>query len=326
MSLLSDAPDLYPSIEPYRSGHLDVGDGHQLFWEESGNPKGCPIVFLHGGPGAGSGSLHRRFFDPDFYRIIIFDQRGAGRSTPYADINKNTTDNLVDDLESLRTHLDVGKWFVFGGSWGSTLALVYGIRHPERCLGFILRGIFLARQKELDWFLNGMGTFFSESYREFINFLPEAERDLPLEAYYRRLTDARAETHLPAAVSWARYENACSTLLPSDVGNPPKRDILPVNGHGALALSRIEAHYFKHNMFIEEDEILINLRTLEGLPCHIIQGRYDVICPMWTADALARQWPKPGATLHIIDDAGHSAMEPGIRSALVTATNAFREI
>ncbi|MEX2452133.1 MAG: prolyl aminopeptidase [Rhodospirillales bacterium] len=305
--------DLFPSIEPYERGMLELDGRHHMYWEQSGNPAGVPVVFLHGGPGAGVSPIHRRFFEPHHYRIVCFDQRGAGRSRPFADLTDNTTPHLIDDIERLRHHLGIGQWLVFGGSWGAALALAYGLAHPTRCLGFVLRGVFLARRGELDWFLNGMKTIFPEAWRAFIEFLPEAERHAPLESFYTRLTDSDPEIHMPAARAWSRYENSCSNLVPQTGGG---------NGNAALALARIEAHYFKHRMFFEDGIPLEDIAVLRDKPCFIVQGRYDVVCPIISADELARAWPE--ADYAIVPDAGHSALEPGIRAALIEATENFR--
>jgi proline iminopeptidase len=308
--------DLYPPIEPHRHGWLGVGGAHRLYWEESGNPQGVPALFLHGGPGAGCAPVHRRFFDPRHYRIVLFDQRGSGRSAPYADITDNTTADLVADIESLRRHLGVERWLVFGGSWGSTLALAYGQTHPERCLGFILRGVFLFRPQEVAWFLSGMGTIFPEAERAFRQFLPETERADPLAAYHRRLTDPDPAIHLPAAQSWCAYEEACSRLI-AEPGDGRR-------GPASLSMARIEAHYMVNDGFLAENQLLRDLPRLHGLPATIVQGRYDIVCPIASADTLIRTWP--GATYQIVPDGGHSAMEPGIRSALVEAANRFRSL
>lgn len=322
---------LYPTLAPYQSGMLDVGDGHRIYWEQSGNPDGQAVVFLHGGPGAGCGPAHRRFFDPDHYRIILFDQRGCGKSTPYASIENNTTDHLIADMEALRQHLRIDSWLVFGGSWGSTLALAYGIHHPGRCLGFVLRGIFLGTTAELNWYTEGMATIFPEAQRDFRNFFPGPERDQLIQSYFHRLTDPDPEVHLPAADMWNRYEGLCSTLLPGALAHsPPPRHDSPLTNKArsmdGLAIARLEAHYFKNSMFLEEDFIINNLKKLAGLQATIVQGRYDIICPAVSADKLARNWPggKDAVTTVIVNDAGHSAMEPGIRNALVRATDDFK--
>ena len=309
--------DLYPRIEPFDHGTLEVGSGHSLYWEQSGNPLGQPVVFLHGGPGAGTTPNHRRFFDPAHYRIILFDQRGAGRSTPYAHIIDNTTDHLVNDIEALRELLGIETWLVFGGSWGATLALVYAERNPERCLGIILRGVFMGREKELQWFLDGIRNVYPEVWQAFVDFLPISERDDIASAYYRRLIDDDPKVHGPAAAAWCHYETQCSTLRHKPAG--------PAVGSGlsGLALARLEAHYFVNRVFLEEGEILANLDKISNIPTTIIQGRYDMICPMISANELASAFPN--AVLHVVDAAGHSAMEPGIRRALVEAANVFRD-
>ena len=308
--------ELYPPIEPNRHGWLAVDPLHKLYWEESGNPKGVPVVFLHGGPGAGCAPVHRRFFDPAHYRIILFDQRGAGRSVPNAETLDNTTRHLISDLEALRQHLKVERWLVFGGSWGSTLALAYGQAHPERCLGFVLRGIFLFTYAEVDWFMHLMGRIFPEAARMFRDFIPPIERGDLLTAYYRRLVDPDPTVHLPAAQCWCTYEESCSRLMvePGD----------PRLSSAVLAMARIEAHYMVNQGFIEEGQLLRDIHKLHGIPATIVQGRYDIVCPISSADQLARAWP--GAGYHIVPDAGHSAMEPGIRAALVGAANRYRSL
>jgi proline iminopeptidase len=311
--------DLYPSIDAYETGFLDLDGGHRMYWEQCGNPAGTPIAFLHGGPGAGSAPTHRRYFDPARFRIILFDQRGAGRSTPLGSIAANTTDHLIADMERLRQRLGVDRWFLFGGSWGSTLALAYGEAHPERCLGFVLRGVFLCRPAEIDWFLDGMRRIFPEAHRAFRDFLPEGERGALLEGYYARLVDPDPEIHLPAARAWSAYEGACSTLLPSaETVSAFQQDRM------ALGLARIEAHYFRHGMFADPDRLLAEVQRIRHLPCTIVQGRYDIVCPIMTADTLARAWPE--ADYIIVPDAGHSAMEPGIRKALLSATDRFKTL
>lgn len=309
--------DLYPKIEPYDRGMLDVGDGHRLYYEQSGNPQGVPVVFLHGGPGAGSNPAHRRFFDPDFYRIVVFDQRGAGRSRPFASILHNTTDHLVEDTEKLRRHLNIQTWLVFGGSWGSTLALVYALRHSDRCRGLVLRGIFLGSGSELDWFLYGMQAVFPEAWRRFAEYIPVNEQGALLRAYHTRLIDPSPDVHMPAAAYWAGYETSCSNLLASPSEAPPQAS------SGALSLARIEAHYFINDVFIGDTEILDGVAGLRHLPCAVVQGRYDMVCPIRTADALVRAWPE--IDYRIVPDAGHSAMEPGIRSQLVRATESMKD-
>jgi len=308
----------FPSIEPYRSGQLRVDPIHSLYWEECGAPNGLPIVFLHGGPGAGASPMHRRFFDPKRYRIIVFDQRGAGRSTPLGETRDNDTPHLVADIEKLRMHLAVDRWHVFGGSWGSTLALAYAQTHPERVRGLILRGIFLMRPSEIHWFLYGMRTIFPEAWERFSTFVPKEERDDLLEAYSRRLNDPDPAVRVPSARSWSLYEGSCSTLMP----NP---EVMSTSGEErhAVGLARIEAHFFRNNVFDPEDKLLRNIDRIRHIPAVIVQGRYDLVCPIQTADTLHRAWPE--AEYVIVPDAGHSALEPGIRSALIEATNRFAD-
>jgi proline iminopeptidase len=307
---------LFPEIEPRRSGMLPVDALHTLYWEESGNPDGIPVVFLHGGPGAGAGAAHRRFFDPERYQIVIFDQRGAGRSTPLGSLVDNTTPHLVADIERLREFLGVDRWLVFGGSWGSTLALAYGESHPDRCLGFILRGIFLCRPSEIEWFLYGVRSVFPDVWAAFSGFIPEAERGDLLSAYRRRLEDPDPAVHMPAAREWSLFEGACSTLLPSEDAMRHFGDDVV-----ALGLARIEAHYFAHDIFLQAGSLLDRVDRIRHLPCVIVQGRYDMVCPAVSAFDLAARWPE--ADFQLISDAGHSAWEPGIRSALVAATEQF---
>ncbi len=316
MDVRIERSELYPEIEPFETGVLAVDGIHRLYWEQSGNPDGMPVVFLHGGPGAGSSSAHRRFFDPKYYRIVVLDQRGCGRSTPFAEIKDNTTDHLVADLERLRQHLDIDRWLLFGGSWGSTLALAYGIQHPDACSGFILRGVFLGTRREIEWFLHGMGTVFPEAARAFRSFLPAAERDDLLAAYYRRLTDPNPRRHRPAAMAWSRYESNCSNLIPRT------EEAAATFDGAALALARLEAHYFINSAFLADGALLTGVERLRHLPATIVQGRYDIVCPMVTADTLTRAWPE--AEFVIVPDAGHSALEPGIRAALVRATETMR--
>lgn len=309
--------ELYPEIQPYTSGMLPLDELHTMYWEEAGNANGVPVVFLHGGPGAGAVPNHRRFFDPTHYRIVVYDQRGAGRSTPLGELRNNTTPLLIQDLEKLREHRGIERWFVFGGSWGSTLAIAYAEAHPQRCLGLVLRGIFLCRKREIDWFLYGIRNFFPEAWRAFAEFIPEAERGDLLAAYYRRLTDPDPAVHMPAARAWSVYEGSCSTLLPS----PETVDYFAADTV-ALGLARMEAHYFVHHIFLPENALLDNLDRIRHLPAVIVQGRYDVVCPIVTADELARAWPE--AEYIVVPDAGHSAWEPGIRAELVKAMERFK--
>jgi proline iminopeptidase len=309
--------DLYPPLEPYRTGTLALDGRHTMYWEQSGNPRGEPVLFLHGGPGAGATAVHRRFFDPRHWRIVIFDQRGAGRSTPLGEVRDNSPDHLVADIERLRSVLDIDEWLVFGGSWGSTLALYYAQSQPRRCTGLVLRGIFLCRREEIEWFLYGARTVFPEAWRAFAGFLPEAERGDILAGYYRRLIDPDPRVHMPAARAWSVYEGACSTLLPN-----PETVAAFGEDRLALGLARLEAHYFSHHLFEGERDLIARIAPLRRLRGIIIQGRYDMVCPIRSADALARAWPE--AEYVIVPDAGHSAMEPGIREQLVLATDRLR--
>jgi proline iminopeptidase len=310
--------ELYPSIEPRVSGMLELGGRHQMYWEESGAASGVPVVFLHGGPGAGCTTDHRRFFDPRFYRIILFDQRGAGRSTPPGELEDNCTQLLLADMERLRGHLAVERWVVFGGSWGSTLALAYGAAHPDRCLGFVLRGIFLGTAEEIDWFLYGIRRFFPEAWRAFVQDIPEAERGDLLGAYHRRLVAADPNVRLAAARAWSGYEASCSTLRSSGESTSH-----PLSAHpSALNLARIEAHYFVNRVFLPAQDLLAGVERIRHLPCWIVQGRYDVVCPIATADKLARAWPE--ARYVVVPDAGHSAWEPGILATLVRAMESLK--
>jgi proline iminopeptidase len=304
--------DLYPPVEPHASGYLEVETPHRIYWEESGSTDGIPVVFLHGGPGAGATAAHRRFFDPDRYRIVIFDQRGAGRSTPHGELRNNTTAHLVADIEALRKMRRIDRWAVFGGSWGSTLALAYAQAHPTRVRALVMRGMFLSRKSEIDWFLYGIRSVFPEAWRSFAELLPPSERGDLLRNYYRRLIDADPAVHLPAARAWSSYEGACSTLLPS-----PETVASFGEDHKALGLARIEAHYFINGSFMADGELLANIGRVRNIPATIIQGRYDMVCPIVTADEIARAWPE--AEYKVVADAGHSAMEPGIRAALVGA-------
>ncbi|MEM7168687.1 MAG: prolyl aminopeptidase [Pseudomonadota bacterium] len=311
--------DLYPPIEPYDSGVLTVEPPHRLYWEVSGNPDGAPVIFLHGGPGAGASPDHRRFFDPAHYRIVVFDQRGAGRSEPLGSLENNTTQALIGDIEALRSHLGIERWQVFGGSWGSTLALAYAQAHPDRVSALVLRGIFLARAAEIDWFMTQMGQIFPEAREKFTSFIPEGERGDLLGAYHRRLQSEDKEVQLAAARAWSLYEGACSTLL---------SDSATIAAHGesrmAIGLARMEVHYFVNRCFVEEGALLEGVQKIRHIPSVIVQGRYDIICPIVSARDLHKAWPE--SELQIIPDAGHSAMEPGIRRALVAATDKFRTV
>ncbi|MGF0302926.1 prolyl aminopeptidase [Rhodococcus rhodochrous] len=301
---------------------LDVGDGQQLYWEVSGNPQGKPVVFLHGGPGGGTAPQHRRFFDPGAYRIVLFDQRGCGRSQPHvadgAALSVNTTDHLVADIERLRTFLGVDRWMVFGGSWGSTLALAYAQRHPEHVTELVLRGIFLLRRSEIDWYYNGgAGQLFPEAWEGFRAPLDAAEGEHPVDVYHRLLHSADPDVALDAAIAWSTWEGATSSLLPN-----PDRVAETAEPRFALAFARIENHYFHHRGFFDEGALLRDAHLLRDIPGVIVQGRYDVVCPARSAHDLHEAWPS--SRLHIVDDAGHAATEPGIVHRLVEATDMFR--
>jgi proline iminopeptidase len=309
--------DLFPDIAPYETGFLPLSAGHVMYWEQVGNPRGQPVLFLHGGPGAGAGAVHRRFFDPQHWRVIIFDQRGAGRSRPLGELRDNTTPHLVRDIEVLRQFLGIEHWLLFGGSWGSTLALAYAQEHPARVLGCVLRGVFLGRRDEVIWFLDGLRRVFPDAWAAFSEHLPPEERGDLLGAYLRRLCDPDPAVHLPAARAWSQYEGSCSTLLPS-----PETVASFAQDRTALGLARIEAHYFAHDLFLPPEGLLGRMDRLAGIEAEIVQGRYDMVCPATSAFELASAWPS--ARLTVIPDAGHSALEPGLRTALVSAVERFR--
>ncbi len=309
-------PNLYDPIEPYDTGRLRVSPVHELYYEQCGNPNGQPVAFLHGGPGGGLIPDYRRFFNPNIYRIVLFDQRGAGKSTPHANLEDNTTWHLVADIERLREQLGVERWMVFGGSWGSTLSLAYAETHPGRVESLVLRGIFLCRPSEIRWFYQeGASAIFPDVWEQYFNLIPKDERSDMLSAYYRRLTSDTESVRLEAARAWSIWEGSTSKLFPD-------QQLIDHSGeaHFALALARIECHYFMNNCFFETDNYLIeNVNKIRHIPAVIVQGRYDVVCPITSAWNLHRSWPE--AELNIIPDAGHSAMEPGISSALVAATD-----
>jgi proline iminopeptidase len=312
-------PGLYPPIEPYRTLRLRVSGLHELHVEESGRPDGAPVVFLHGGPGAGTSPVHRRLFDPAAYRIVLFDQRGCGRSTPHASLEENTTWHLVADIERIREHLQIERWVVFGGSWGSTLALAYAERHPDRVRALVLRGIFLLRPHELRWFYQEGASFvFPDAWEDFVAPIPPAERGDLLAAYLRRLTGDDPEALAVAARAWSTWEGTTSHLL---------RDQAAIDAfsedEAARAVARIECHYFVNGGFFERpDQLLADVDRIRRIPAVIVQGRYDVVCPMTTAWDLHRRWPE--ARLEVVPDAGHSALEPGITARLVAATDELR--
>ena len=311
----------YPPIAPYRTGFLEVGSGHNIYWEESGNPKGLPVIYLHGGPGSGTDPSHRSYFDPKVYRIVLFDQRGCGKSKPHASLVDNTTWHLVADIEMLREHLGIDRWVVFGGSWGSTLALAYAETHPKQSLAIVLRGIFLGRKKEIDWFYQaGAHHVFRDEWEKYLNPIPVAERGDIVKAYHRRLTSSDPAERKRAAYAWSAWEGANLKLL----FDPEFFKQFTGDFH-ADALARIECHYFMNGCFFKTGNWLIeNVESVRKIPAVIIHGRYDMICPFETAWELHKAWPE--AEFEVIRDAGHAASEPGITDALIRATDRFGSI
>lgn len=320
-SLLLNGEDkrtLYPSIEPYQTGYLTVEGGHQIYWEESGNPNGKPVLFIHGGPGIGTSPYHRSFFNPDLYRIILFDQRGCGKSRPFSKLENNTTWDLVADIELLRDYLGVDSWVVFGGSWGSTLGLTYAIQHPQSVKGLILRGIFLCRPQEIRWYYQtGADQIYPDEWEKYVAPIPLSEREDFVKAYYKRLTSTDENERKIAAQAWSGWEGSTSKLL-----FDPALFASFTADESADSIARIECHYFVHNTFFETDNWIIeNIQAIRNIPCIMVQGRYDIPCPIKSAWELHRAWPE--AELHIIPDAGHAATEPGILDALIRATDRF---
>jgi proline iminopeptidase len=303
----------YPAIEPFATGRLAVDPPHELYWEQCGNPDGIPMVFLHGGPGAGCSPFDRRFFDPAAFRVVLFDQRGAGRSLPAGELRDNTPDHLVRDIERLRRELGIDTWHVFGGSWGSTLALYYAEEHPDRVRSLVLRGIWLVRRAELEWWLYDVRWVQPELWRAFAEHVPEAERGDLLEAYWRRLTGTDRDAALAAARAWSVYEGACCTLLP----NP---EFTGMFAEDAMAwnLARLEAHYFRNNAFTPDTLLLDRAVRVRGIPAFAVHGRYDIVCPIRSLADLREVWPE--LDCEIVPDAGHSSHEPGITRELVAAT------
>lgn len=313
-----DRRTLYPEIEPFDRGFLEVSELHTLYYEQSGNPNGKPVVFLHGGPGGGVNAKCRRFFDPAVYRIVLFDQRGCGKSTPHAELKDNTTWHVVADIERLRERLGIARWQVFGGSWGSTLALAYAETHPDRVSELVLRGIFMLRRWELEWFYQkGADALYPDAWETYLQAIPEAERGDLMSAYHRRLTSDDHATRVAAARAWSVWEGATSFLW-QDKGHIAAS----AEDEFALAFARIECHYFIHGGFFEhDDQLLRNVERIRQIPAVIVQGRYDVVCPLRSAWDLHRAWPE--ADLRIVQDAGHSAFEPGILHELIEATDRF---
>jgi proline iminopeptidase len=311
---------LFPAIEPYNSGYLDVGDGHSVYFEECGNPQGKPCLFVHGGPGGGAGAMARRFFDPARYRIVLFDQRGCGRSRPHAHLEANTTWHLVADMERLRRELAIERWLVFGGSWGSTLSLAYAQSHPGAVSELVLRGIFLLRRREIDWFYqHGASELYPDAWERYLAPIPEDERGDLVKAFHRRLLSEDREERLAAARAWSVWEASTSFLY-------PQQQFISALGEAdaALAMARIECHYFVNRGFFDsETQLLEGIDRIRHIPAVIVQGRYDVVCPPTTAWDLHRRWPE--ADLQLIPDAGHSAFDGGNAEALVAATNRFAD-
>jgi proline iminopeptidase len=309
---------LFPPIDPYAHGYLETGDGHQIYWEQCGNPQGKPVVFLHGGPGSGCSPVHRQLFDPSRYNVLLFDQRGCGRSRPHASLENNTTWHLVEDIERLRKDvMGVDQWLVFGGSWGSTLALAYGQTHPSRVSAMILRGIFTIRKSEIDWFYQeGASNLFPDLWEDYVAVIPPEERDDLVAAYHRRLTGPDEAQRLQAAKAWSRWEDSTITMMPS-----PRHQQSHAADQAALAFARIENHYFINAGFMEEGQLIRDAHKLHGIPGVIVQGRYDACTPVRTAWDLHRAWPQ--ADFHIVPDAGHAFDEPGILALLVQSLNHF---
>lgn len=310
---------LYPEIKTYARHRLPVEAPHEIYLEESGDPQGIPVLFVHGGPGAGCDPRNRCFFDPERYRIILFDQRGAGQSTPHAELSHNNTQGLVDDIERIREHLDIERWILFGGSWGSTLSLLYTQQQPKRVMALILRGVFLARQADISWlFQAGASRLFPDYWEDYVRPVANSERADLVTAYYQLLTGDNEVARMAAAKAWAGWEARCATLRPN-------LEVVEhfVDPHIALALARIEAHYFVNHSFIRENQIIEAVAKLEGIPGTIVHGRYDTVCPLDNAFELHRHWKE--SELHIVRDAGHAASEPGITDALIRATRRMAE-
>lgn len=308
-------PTRYPAIEPYASGYLPVEGGHQIYWETCGNPDGTPALFLHGGPGGGCKASDRRWFDPQRYSIVLFDQRGCGRSKPFASLSENTTEHLLGDIEALRVHCGIERWLVMGGSWGATLALAYAQRHPARVRAMVLRGVFTSRRSELRWlYQEGASLLFPEAWESFLEPIPEGERQDMIAAYHALLISGDKVLELRAANAWCAWEDALSTLEPQPAAHA-------TDDLATLAMARIECHYFKHRSFLEEGQLIAHAHLLHGIPGVIVQGRYDAVTPPVSAWDLSRAWPQ--ATLQIVPDAGHASSEPGNLRRLILATDGF---
>ena len=324
--------NLYPETEPFNKNWIKAGEIHQTYYEECGNPNGSPVVFLHGGPGGGCNPTQRRFFDPAHYRVILLDQRGCGRSTPQGEVRENTTSDLIADIEALREHLNIAKWHVFGGSWGSTLALEYATNHAECVISLTLRGIFLSRPIELHWFLGAVKQFYPEAWHTLLEYLPKNERNNVLTAYEKRIFSDDTKINQPAAVRWNGFEGALLRLIPLDnkpaenktTETPKTENEISLANQTEVARARVQIHYIQQHCFVDGEAILKAATKLSHIPTTIVQGRYDMVCPPETAWLLARSMPH--AEFIMVQDAGHSAMEPGITSALVAATEKFKAL
>ena len=313
---------LFPEIEPNQEYYLECGDIRNVYVEESGNPNGQPIIFLHGGPGGGCGVKQRRFFDPKYYKIILFDQRGCGKSTPLGETKNNTTDDLINDIETIRKHLDIKEWFLFGGSWGSSLALAYAIKYPKFVKGLILRGIFLSRKKELDWFLKDVDQFFPENHELLLNHKDNLNKDNLVKEYTKLVFGSNFDVAKKAAVSWNRFEGSILKLLPSSNDNDNNNE--EINYEFELARAKVQLHYINNFCFIDGDAILDKVKVLKDIPVEIVQGRYDMVCPPKTAYDLKKKLPKSKLTM--VSDAGHSASEDGTLSSLISITEKFKSL
>ena len=311
-------PALYPECQPYTHSLIPVSSKHSIYVEQCGNPAGIPVIFLHGGPGSGCNPSQRRFFDPDYYRIILFDQRGCGRSLPAGEISENTTHDLIADIETIRHHLQIDRWHVFGGSWGSTLALAYATSHSTPVISLTLRGIFLSRRQEIDWFLGQVALFFPEAWQTLLTPVPASQQENILDYYAKQVFQEDTSISIPAAIRWNAFESSIMSLL-------PKADSSEVNGAVELARARVQIHYIKHLCFVDGEQLLQTAQTqLAAIPTTIVQGRYDMVCPPQTAWELAQALPH--AKLIMVADAGHSAMEPGTCQALLSATEQYKRL
>ena len=332
--MLQNVYNLYPELTFYHQDWLNVTNSHEIYYEQCGNPQGQPVIFLHGGPGSGCNPSQRRFFDPTHYHIILLDQRGCGRSKPLGSTSHNTTADLVADIEALRTHLSIDKWLVFGGSWGSTLALAYAVKHANQVQGLILRGIFLSRKSELDWFLGEVKHFFPENWQQLVSYLPANLQNDVFASYYELVFSNDINISVAASKQWNAFEGSILRLMPAQAAkeleiksteaNQPNQADIEKEGQIELARARVQMHYIKHACFIDGDALLEETKNLRHIPTVIVQGRYDMVCPPQTAWEFAQHMPE--AALYMIADAGHSAMEPGITSALVAATEKFKQL